>query len=153
MEIKTKICKSCNKEKPLSKFWKNSDSPDGVRGTCAECEKILRGSTSGRIEYEQIKSVPTRYEPENHPPGITIVLPGEPVQFYIETGIVPIMGRHHCLVCVKHDTLFGASLVHNQLVTPIAICNDCILKSEYGDIKYYKDNEGFFIVKRIGENK
>lgn len=148
MELRKKICNSCGEEKFLNEFWKNSGSPDGVRGTCAECEKTSRGSTIGTPEYHLVDMTITR---EEYPLGETVVVPGEPMWFSIEDGIIPLAGRGHCLVCEKFDTLFRTNVTRGNYTVHVAICNDCILKSEYGDIKYYKDDDGLFIIKRIGE--
>ncbi len=37
IEIKTKICLKCKKEKPLSEFYKHETSKDGYRGYCKDC--------------------------------------------------------------------------------------------------------------------
>ena len=37
IKIKTKICRKCKKEKPLSEFYKHETSKDGYRGYCREC--------------------------------------------------------------------------------------------------------------------
>lgn len=37
-EIQTKVCKSCNQEKPLSEFSAHNRAKDGHRSVCKQCE-------------------------------------------------------------------------------------------------------------------
>lgn len=37
--VKTKVCSKCNKEKPLSNFWKREFSKDGTMNICKDCYK------------------------------------------------------------------------------------------------------------------
>jgi len=37
----TKVCISCNKEKPIEEFYKRKDSKDGYRNQCKECKDLV----------------------------------------------------------------------------------------------------------------
>lgn len=57
IDIKTKICTKCGKEKPLSKFHKNDAASDGVRAECKDCTRIA--------EQIRCRSKSTRIRPPN----------------------------------------------------------------------------------------
>lgn len=38
---KSKVCKGCNKERPLKEFYLNGDSKDGHYNTCPDCLKAI----------------------------------------------------------------------------------------------------------------
>ena len=40
-EIKTKVCKKCGRELPLSEFYKKSNSRDGLQSNCKECSNKM----------------------------------------------------------------------------------------------------------------
>jgi len=50
MEIK--ICKKCNKEKPISEFYKRKDTKDGLFYTCKKCCKKYSQNNKKRISEQ-----------------------------------------------------------------------------------------------------
>lgn len=51
---KKKICNGCKKEKPLSGFNRNNDSPDGRLNKCKECLKEVEQRKKERMkEYSK----------------------------------------------------------------------------------------------------
>lgn len=54
MVERTKICKSCETEKPISKFYKNKKNIDGYENNCKKCRE-KRKTEIKSITREQIK--------------------------------------------------------------------------------------------------
>lgn len=40
MALNLKLCSGCHRELPLSEFWKNRTSPDGLQAYCKVCGKV-----------------------------------------------------------------------------------------------------------------
>ena len=50
--MKTKVCSNCNKELPLSEFYRHPTMKDGFVGKCKECYKIdVRNNRADKIDY------------------------------------------------------------------------------------------------------
>ena len=56
-----KICTKCKIDKPFESFYKNKNSPDGLRHACIECEKLrkleLKNNPLMQLEKEIRSSV------------------------------------------------------------------------------------------------
>jgi hypothetical protein len=55
----TKVCSQCNKEKPITEFWKHKRYPDGRLPYCSDCgyqqHKRYRETPEGKVKYEEGK--------------------------------------------------------------------------------------------------
>lgn len=64
LEIKTKKCKKCGRELPVTEFYKKSDTRDGLQTWCKECfkeaDKQRRKRESGGACSEELKMYTSR---------------------------------------------------------------------------------------------
>ena len=47
MEIKSKVCKECGREKPVDEFYQNFIYKDGLMPICKDCQRL-----KSKIQYE-----------------------------------------------------------------------------------------------------
>ena len=70
MSVKTKVCKKCEKRKPVSEFYTHKNTKDGLRSLCKKCtkvqEKLYRDSPKGqkvaKAKYKRKKDRPDAKE-------------------------------------------------------------------------------------------
>lgn len=52
--MKTKTCSICKRELPVSKFWKNRHTKDGLSYTCIECYNSCYYSKERNTHHHQV---------------------------------------------------------------------------------------------------
>ena len=148
-----KTCNRCQIEKPDEAFWKNSASPDGLRGTCSECETTSRGTGTGStIPGQPIKTgylsgksaIPTTSVPFYELEGVEEFV----LELSKEMKMTPTV--HICPVCDAHNYLFYATLEGAKSAgkSVIAVCNGCLLEVPF-KLKFFGTNNRMFITKEL----